>query len=91
MEIKIKDVLPKGLALNKNKLKIGIANDNKGNNHFESTMSFARRHNTTLCTNAGIFNGEAPFQIWGACIIDGEIVINNPVPDNDPRSKLFNY
>lgn len=69
---------------NKNKLKIGIANDNKGNNHFESTMSFARRHNTTLCTNAGIFNGEAPFQIWGACIIDGEIVINNPVPDNDP-------
>lgn len=70
---------------NKNKLKIGIANDNKGNNHFESTMSFARRHNTTLCTNAGIFNGEAPFQIWGACIIDGEIVINNPVPDNDPR------
>ena len=69
---------------NKNKLKIGIANDNKGNNHFESTMSFARRHNATLCTNAGIFNGEAPFQIWGACIIDGEIVINNPVPDNDP-------
>lgn len=69
---------------NKNKLKIGIANDNKGNNHFESTMSFARRHNTTLCTNAGIFSGEAPFQIWGACIIDGEIVINNPVPDNDP-------
>lgn len=69
---------------NKNKLKIGIANDNKGNNHFESTMSFARRHNATLCTNAGIFNGEAPFQIWGACIIDSEIVINNPVPDNDP-------
>lgn len=69
---------------NKNILKIGIANDHKGLERFESTTNFAKRHNATLCTNAGIFNGVEPFQIWGACIIDGEIVINNPVPENDP-------
>lgn len=67
-----------------NKLKIGIANDYIGDNHFESTLKFAKRKNTTICTNAGIFNADSPYQIWGACIIDGEIKVNNPMPESDP-------
>lgn len=70
--------------LKQNKIKIGIANDYIGDNHFESTMNYARRKNATLCTNAGIFNADAPYQIWGACIIDGKIVVNNPIPVDDP-------
>ena len=67
----------------KNIFKIGIANDYIGDNHKESTMKFAQRKNTTICTNAGVFNLDSPYQIWGACIINGEIVVNNPVPDNE--------
>lgn len=70
--------------LKQNKIKVGIANDYIGDNHFESTMNYAKRKNTTLCTNAGIFNADAPYQIWGACIIDGKIIVNNPIPVDDP-------
>ena len=63
---------------NRNIFKIGIANDYIGDDHKESTMHFAQRKNATICTNAGVFNLDPPFQIWGACIINGEIVVNNP-------------
>ena len=67
---------------NTNKFKIGIANDYIGDNHLESTMDFAKRKNATICTNAGVFNLDPPYQIWGACIINGEIVVNNePLED----------
>ena len=68
---------------NRNIFKIGIANDYIGDDHKESTMHFAQRKNTTICTNAGVFNLESPYQIWGACIINGEIVVNNPVPQDE--------
>ena len=68
---------------NRNIFKIGIANDYVGDDHKESTMHFAQRKNATICTNAGVFNLDPPYQIWGACIINGEIVVNNPVPEGE--------
>lgn len=69
--------------LKENKIKVGIANDNIGDNHFEAPSHFAKRKNATVCTNAGVFNDEEPFQIWGCCIIDGKVVVDNPIPVDD--------
>lgn len=60
-----------------NKFKIGLPfNDFEVTSRFQSTNDFSKLNNTTLALNSGIFDLDTN-TIWGATIIDGQIVRNN--------------
>lgn len=60
-----------------NKFKIGLPfNDFEVTSRYQSTNDFSKLNNTTLALNSGIFDQD-PDTIWGATIIDGQIVRNN--------------
>lgn len=60
-----------------NKFKIGLPfNDFEVTSRYQSTNDFSKLNNTTLALNSGIFDPDTD-TIWGATIIDGQIVRNN--------------
>lgn len=60
-----------------NKFKIGLPfNDFEVTSRYQSTNDFSKLNNTTLALNSGIFDPDSD-TIWGATIIDGQIVRNN--------------
>lgn len=60
-----------------NKFKIGLPfNDFEVTSRYQSTNDFSKLNNTTLALNSGIFDLDTN-TIWGATIIDGQIVRNN--------------
>ena len=60
-----------------NKFKIGLPfNDFEVTSRYQSTNDFSKLNNTTLALNSGIFDPDTN-TIWGATIIDGQIVRNN--------------
>lgn len=60
-----------------NKFKIGLPfNDFEVTSRYQSTNDFSKLNNTTLALNSGVFDPDTD-TIWGATIIDGQIVRNN--------------
>lgn len=60
-----------------NKFKIGLPfNDFEVTSRYQSTNDFSKLNNTTLALNSGVFEPDTD-TIWGATIIDGQIVRNN--------------
>jgi hypothetical protein len=60
-----------------NKFKIGLPfNDFEVTSRYQSTNDFSKLNNTTLALNSGVFDPDSD-TIWGATIIDGQIVRNN--------------
>lgn len=60
-----------------NKFKIGLPfNDFEVTARYQSTNDFSKLNNTTLALNSGVFDSDTD-TIWGATIIDGQIVRNN--------------
>lgn len=60
-----------------NKFKIGLPfNDFEVTSRYQSTNDFSKLNNTTLALNSGLFDPDTD-TIWGATIIDGQIVRNN--------------
>lgn len=60
-----------------NKFKIGLPfNDFEVTSRYQSTNDFSKLNNTTLALNSGVFDTDTG-TIWGATIIDGQIVRNN--------------
>ncbi len=60
-----------------NKFKIGLPfNDFEVTSRYQSTNDFSKLNNTTLALNSGVFDTDTD-TIWGATIIDGQIVRNN--------------